>query len=173
MSTAVWSDDRVERLKTLFEAGLSMSQIAAELGNGVSRNAVIGKVNRLGLQPRGWGNKPKSSVKAEPAARQAPSRILRGIAGERERRKCAAIAQEFDPAGDADSSIPVPAEQRVSLDGLTADNCHWPVGDPHSQDFYFCGGNALSGQPYCARHSRVAYQPAVDRRRAPPRGARA
>ena len=59
----------------------------------------------------------------------------------------------------------VPMNQRRTLLELTEDTCHWPVGDPGSSEFFFCGGKALGGLPYCAHHSRVAYQPAGDRRR--------
>ena len=55
--------------------------------------------------------------------------------------------------------------QRLSLLELNEATCHWPVGDPSSPEFFFCGGKALTGLPYCAHHSRVAYQPAADRRR--------
>jgi len=66
----------------------------------------------------------------------------------------------------------VPMSQRLSLLELNEATCHWPVGDPSSPDFFFCGGKALSGLPYCAQHSRVAYQPAADRRRAPAKPSR-
>src|SRR5678816_462560 len=59
----------------------------------------------------------------------------------------------------------VPMSQRLSLLELNEATCHWPVGDPSSPEFFFCGGKALAGLPYCAHHSRVAYQPAADRRR--------
>jgi GcrA cell cycle regulator len=59
----------------------------------------------------------------------------------------------------------VPMNQRLSLLELNEATCHWPVGDPSSPEFFFCGGRALPGLPYCAHHSRVAYQPAADRRR--------
>jgi GcrA cell cycle regulator len=59
----------------------------------------------------------------------------------------------------------VPMSQRLSLLELNEATCHWPVGDPSSPEFFFCGGKALAGLPYCAHHSRVAYQPASDRRR--------
>ena len=59
----------------------------------------------------------------------------------------------------------VPMSQRLSLLELNESTCHWPVGDPGSPDFFFCGGKALNALPYCAHHSRVAYQPASDRRR--------
>jgi GcrA cell cycle regulator len=55
---------------------------------------------------------------------------------------------------------------------LNEATCHWPVGDPSSPDFFFCGGKALAGLPYCAHHSRVAYQPAADRRRQQPKPTR-
>ena len=59
--------------------------------------------------------------------------------------------------------------QRLSLLELNEATCHWPIGDPSSPEFFFCGGKALTGLPYCAHHSRVAYQPAGDRRRQPPK----
>ena len=65
MAVLTWPHNRVEQLKKLWEAGLSASQIAAELGN-VSRNAVIGKVHRLGLSGRG-----KSLSSAAPRRRKA------------------------------------------------------------------------------------------------------
>jgi GcrA cell cycle regulator len=48
---------------------------------------------------------------------------------------------------------------------LNEQTCRWPVGDPGSSDFFFCGGNTIAGLPYCAYHSRVAYQAPSDRRR--------
>jgi GcrA cell cycle regulator len=66
----------------------------------------------------------------------------------------------------------VPMSQRLSLLELNEATCHWPVGDPSSPEFFFCGGKALAGLPYCAHHSRVAYQPAADRRRQQPKPTR-
>ena len=72
MTALTWSDDRVEQLKKLWEGGLSASQIAAELGN-VTRNAVIGKVHRLGLSGRA-----KSPTSAAPRPRKAaPGSVCR------------------------------------------------------------------------------------------------
>lgn len=170
MTVLTWSDDRVEQLKKLWEAGLSASQIAAELGN-VTRNAVIGKVHRLGLSGRA-----KSPATAAPrqrkAVRPAPQmmRVARPVA-----RGNTALAQVFEVEVDADPVTfdnVVPMNQRLSLLELNEATCHWPVGDPSSPDFFFCGGKALSGLPYCAQHSRVAYQPAADRRRQPAKTAR-
>ena len=61
--------------------------------------------------------------------------------------------------------IEIPVEQRKTLLQLTEKTCRWPVGDPGSTDFFFCGGDTVNDLPYCSYHSRVAYQPASDRRR--------
>jgi GcrA cell cycle regulator len=166
MTVITWTDDRVEQLKKLWEAGLSASQIAAELGN-VTRNAVIGKVHRLGLSGR--AKSPSSTVprprKVRPA--QHIMRVSRPVS-----RGNTALAHAFEVELEADPIAidnVVPMSQRLSLLELSEATCHWPVGDPSSPEFFFCGGKALNGLPYCAHHSRIAYQPAADRRRQPPK----
>jgi GcrA cell cycle regulator len=170
MTVLTWSDDRVEQLKKLWEAGLSASQIAAELGN-VTRNAVIGKVHRLGLSGR--AKSPSSAAprqrKARPATQQM-MRVSRPVS-----RGNTALAHAFEVELETDPIAfdnVVPMSQRLSLLELSEATCHWPVGDPSSPDFFFCGGKALAGLPYCAHHSRVAYQPAADRRRQQPKPTR-
>jgi GcrA cell cycle regulator len=59
----------------------------------------------------------------------------------------------------------IPMQQRRTILELTENTCRWPVGDPGSPDFFFCGGNTVNSLPYCSHHSRVAYQPVSDRRR--------
>jgi GcrA cell cycle regulator len=164
MTVLTWSDDRVEQLKKLWEAGLSASQIAAELGN-VTRNAVIGKVHRLGLSGR--AKSPATAAprqrKAAPRPAQHMMRVTRPVS-----RGNTALAHVFEVEVETDPVTfdnVVPMSQRRSLLELNEATCHWPVGDPSSPDFFFCGGKALSGLPYCAQHSRLAYQPAADRRR--------
>jgi GcrA cell cycle regulator len=170
MTVLTWSDDRVEQLKKLWEAGLSASQIAAELGN-VTRNAVIGKVHRLGLSGRAKSPAtaaPRQRKPARPA--QHMMRVTRPVS-----RGNTALAQVFEVEMETDPVTfdnVVPMSQRLSLLELNEATCHWPVGDPSSADFFFCGGKALGGLPYCAQHSRVAYQPAADRRRQAPKPTR-
>lgn len=158
-----WSDEKVEQLKKLWESGLSASQIAAELGN-VTRNAVIGKVHRLGLSGR-----VKVPSTASPRPRKArPTQMVR-VARPMSRGNTA-LAQAFEIEIEADPVAydnVIPISQRVQLIDLNDENCHWPVGDPSTPEFFFCGNKSLTGLPYCAHHSRVAYQPAADRRRAP------
>ena len=166
MTVLTWSDDRVEQLKKLWEAGLSASQIAAELGN-VTRNAVIGKVHRLGLSGR--AKTPSSAAPRPRKARPAPQvmRVSRpGSRGNTALAPAFRVEVEVDPI--AHDNV-VPMSQRLTLLELNESTCHWPVGDPSNPEFFFCGGKSLTGLPYCAHHSRIAYQPAADRRRQQPK----
>ena len=169
MTVLTWSDDRVEQLKKLWEGGLSASQIAAELGN-VTRNAVIGKVHRLGLSGRA-----KSPSSAAPRPRKArPAQHMMRVARPVSRGNTAlahVFEVELEPDPIAYDNV-VPMSQRLSLLELNEATCHWPIGDPSSSEFFFCGGKALTSLPYCAHHSRIAYQPAGDRRRQPPKQTR-
>jgi GcrA cell cycle regulator len=157
-----WTDERVELLKKLWSDGLSASQIAAELG-GITRNAVIGKVHRLGLSGRA-----KSASSSAPRVRKARSsthmlRMTRGSI-----RGNTALAHAYDIEPDATPELIeniIPIGQRRTILELTELTCRWPIGDPGSSDFFFCGGNPVGGLPYCAYHSRVTYYPASDRRR--------
>lgn len=165
MTIVAWTDNRVEQLKKLWEAGLSASQIASELGN-MTRNAVIGKVHRLGLSGR--AKSPSSGVPRQRKVRPARHmmRVNRPVS-----RVQTALAQVFAVEAEPDPIVydtVVPISQRASLLELNENNCHWPVGDPCNEDFFFCGGKSLSSLPYCAHHSRVAYQPPSDRRRSRP-----
>jgi GcrA cell cycle regulator len=157
-----WTDERVELLKKLWSDGLSASQIAAELG-AITRNAVIGKVHRLGLSGRA-----KSASSSAPRQRKARSanhmlRIARPAI-----RGNTALAHAYEIEVEAEPELIdniIPIGQRRTILELTDQTCRWPVGDPGGGEFFFCGGNAASGVPYCSYHSRVAYQPVSDRRR--------
>ena len=156
-----WTDERVELLKKLWSDGLSASQIAAELG-GITRNAVIGKVHRLGLSGRA---KSASAGAARPRKTRSPAHMLR--IGRPAIRGNTALAHAYDVEAEAepepiDNIIPI--GQRRTLLELNEQTCRWPIGDPSSGDFFFCGGNTVAGLPYCAYHARMAYQPAAARR---------
>lgn len=157
-----WTDERVELLKKLWCEGLSASQIAAEVG-GITRNAVIGKVHRLGLSGRA-----KSANAGVPRPRKArsPAQMLR--IGRGAIRGNTALAHAYEIEAEVEPELidnVIPIGQRRTILELTEQTCRWPVGDPGSGDFFFCGGNTVTGLPYCAYHSRMAYQPAADRRR--------
>ncbi|HML07476.1 MAG TPA: GcrA family cell cycle regulator [Xanthobacteraceae bacterium] len=157
-----WTDERVELLKKLWSDGLSASQIAAELG-GITRNAVIGKVHRLGLSGRA-----KSASSAAPRQRKAraSSHMLRMARASIRGNTALAHAYEFEAEATPEliENI-IPIGQRRTLLELTEQTCRWPIGDPGSGEFFFCGGKTVEGLPYCAYHTRIAHQPAADRRR--------
>jgi len=159
-----WTDERVETLKKLWADGLSASQIAAELG-GITRNAVIGKVHRLGLSGRA---KTPSSSLPRPRKPRAPSQIFRSMRAAMRGNTALAThpvyEAEVEPEPELLENV-IPIGQRCSILELTEDKCHWPIGDPGHPDFFFCGGKTTIGMPYCGYHARVAYQPAGDRRR--------
>jgi len=152
-----WTDERVAQLTKLWADGLSASQIAAQLG-GITRNAVIGKVNRIGLSGRA-----KSPSSSSPRPRKARSSGMLRVSRPSMRGNTA-LAYDYDLEPEPEL-IEIPVEQRKTLLQLTEKTCRWPVGDPGSADFFFCGGEAANELPYCSYHSRVAFQPLTDRRR--------
>jgi GcrA cell cycle regulator len=157
-----WTDERVELLKKLWADGLSASQIAGELGS-VTRNAVIGKVHRLGLSGRA---KTASSGASRPRKPRSSTQMLR-VSRPAVRGNTAlahAFDYDFDPEPETIENI-IPIGQRRTLLELTEATCRWPIGDPGTPEFFFCGGNTLAGLPYCHYHSRIAFQPPNERRR--------
>jgi GcrA cell cycle regulator len=214
-----WTDERVETLKKMWAEGQSASQIAKELG-GVTRNAVIGKVHRLGLSNRvgaGTGREDGDEAEApvaaapvappprvEPAAAapraEAPRPVEptpaaaaapRAPAPERPQPAPAAAApsatitplpirKAIIPAGQPLPPQPSANEispealasvrevekraKRLTLMELTERTCKWPIGDPATEDFWFCGLPSVAGKPYCEAHVGVAFQPMSARR---------
>jgi GcrA cell cycle regulator len=166
-----WTDERIEQLKQHWTEGKSASQIASLLGNGISRNAVIGKVHRLGLagrakSPNSGGSRPRHAAPS-PAARRVPAPRLIS-ASPRMTRGATALAIVPEALAEAESqvleSVVVPMSLRVTIIELKEAMCRWPLGDPTSSEFRYCGSPVASG-PYCAYHGGLAYQPAQERRR--------
>jgi GcrA cell cycle regulator len=166
---ATWTDERVELLKKLWTDGLSASQIAAELGN-VTRNAVIGKVHRLGLSGRAKDAKPASSApqRARKAAVRAPSAPAPIAPQAHSNVVVAPIPLQpvvEEPEVLTEDDVAVPMSERVTIMDLRESMCRWPMGDPTKPDFRFCGARSITGLPYCTHHARIAYQPVTDRKR--------
>ncbi|MCB1502913.1 MAG: GcrA family cell cycle regulator [Bauldia sp.] len=160
-----WTDERVELLKKLWADGLSASQIASQLG-GVTRNAVIGKVHRLNLSGRA---KPASSPSRPRKTRttSAPHRPTTRavVSGNTALKIHAHPAPRRAPAQVPFEDLVVPISLNVSLLALNDQMCKWPIGDPGTEGFHFCGHRNFNSLPYCEYHSRLAYQPVNDRRR--------
>lgn len=199
-----WTDERVETLKKMWGEGQSASQIAKELG-GVTRNAVIGKVHRLGLSNRvgGAGSAEDEELAAAPV--EAPA--VAAAVPHRAATSQPDPVRMTDPRPATDRPAPpasgatitplpirkaiIPAGQplppqpslneispealasvrevekrarRLTLMELTERTCKWPIGDPATEDFWFCGLQSLPGKPYCEAHVGVAFQPMSARR---------
>jgi len=145
-----WTDERVEMLKKLWLDGLSASQIAKQLG-GVTRNAVIGKVHRLGLSGRATPSQPQRTVFKAP---RAPRPAVAAAPAPRR-----AIEPSALPAPQAIQPYISEEPGTATVLTLGAHMCKWPIGDPSSDGFTFCGRRSEREGPYCTEHARVAYQP--------------
>ncbi len=157
-----WTDDRVDLLKKLWAEGLSASQIAGRLGS-VTRNAVIGKVHRLGLSGRATTSRMKSH---RPRQRMAAKRLAKSryatIGNPALRALYNAETNVYLPPTE---ELVIPVAERKYIQTLTEVTCRWPIGDPQNTEFHFCGKNKVPGLPYCEFHARRAFQPPQSRRR--------
>lgn len=157
-----WNDERVELLKKFWADGLSASQIASKMG-GVTRNAVIGKVHRLGLSGRATPAKPQrgcgSEAEHQIAEEAAPSYVRHDI-------EALAAEPEFV------APVILLGGDMTTVATLKGNMCKWPIGDPAKDDFHFCGQSAPTGKPYCAYHAQLAFQPAQRRTDRPQQPAR-
>ena len=190
-----WTDERVETLKCMWGEGQSASQIAKELG-GVTRNAVIGKVHRLGLSNRAVSAdeeeeapqvataapmKPEA-MRAEPAAPRAeaprpaaasPAAPVSNVTTLPVRKVIIPAGQPLPPQPSLNEISPEALAsvrevekraRKLTLMELTERTCKWPIGDPATDDFWFCGLPSIPGKPYCEAHVGVAFQPMSARR---------
>lgn len=144
-----WTDDRVQTLTRLWRDGQSASQIARALAGGITRNAVIGKVHRLGLsgraKPSAPALRPRREVRARGTSPRASRTPLRAPAAHR--------------AG------PPPEVGTATVVTVRRGQCRWPIGDPRADGFSLCGCAAVRGA-YCSGHAELAYRPLS---RKPPR----
>jgi GcrA cell cycle regulator len=135
MTAFVWPPEAVARLRELRQAGIAFSEctraLNAEFGATLSRNAVIGKAQRIGL--------------CQPSA--SSPRAMR-------------IMVRARPSVD----VITVASKPVAVCNARPHHCRWPLGDPKSPDFRFCGARRLEPLPYCPDHALIAYQPASKRK---------
>jgi GcrA cell cycle regulator len=164
---ATWDSNRIELMTRCFHAGLSCSQIAGEIG--VTRNAVIGKLHRLGLtRPRAGAGVQVEQRRAAELARAKPQRNWRpnrflSVATQHVMLK-AAFPEPQAPTGD----IPILNGRGCTLLELGQGQCRWPISSPGATDFCFCGNEPVDGLSYCLGHARIAYRTPGRRRSAGP-----
>ncbi len=158
-----WTEDRVEVLKKLWAEGHSASQIAKELG-GVTRNAVIGKVHRLGLSGRATPSRP---VKRPPRLARPKPRIQPDGSIVTPKPQRVVTEPDLKPNEKVAMLAALPPQpladgEAATILTLRDSMCKWPIGDPADPKFAFCGRKSTCG-PYCAEHAKVAFQPAKKR----------
>jgi GcrA cell cycle regulator len=162
-----WTDARIAHLKARWSQGVTAQRIARELGGGISRSAVLGKIHRLGfaeLSPRACVSRSHLKrgggrcISQQLRIAGLPGRIFAGQHWLPPAWVIEAKPYVDDPRVDAD----IPLAQRRSFLELTDGACRWPVGDPSHPDFFFCGAEALRGELYCAAHRARAYRPAAE-----------
>jgi GcrA cell cycle regulator len=149
-ASSPWTPERIAQLKSCFAAGMTCSEIGAAIG--VSRNAVIGKIHRLGLSGERPAGVRARATDCPPRARH-PRRSTQ--------RNLLRLAFARAPLGEEVTLDSVVASLHpCSLINVTDRQCRWPIGDPASTNFLFCGNEAIKGFTYCLGHARMAYRPA-------------
>jgi GcrA cell cycle regulator len=147
-----WTDDRIESLRRYCAENRGYTEIGTILGCG--KNSALGKARRLGItngRDQRWGGAPrKNQPPREPRLRNT-TRILAKLNG-------------HDPGLTETHALPaelpadaIPVSQRRQLLELNGTLCHFPYGDPLEEGFFFCGGAAGSGLPYCKFHHRISH----------------
>ena len=161
----LWTAEAVEDLKRLALEGKSASHISAALGVG-SRNAVIGKASRIGIKLSGGG---RASVRGKDAgrARVGPNGRPRIPLGPTPTRNAPALPLARDPGSRRGTSraawtsfgeAEIGEMRRLRFEDIRESACRWPLGDPRSGEFAYCGLTPAEGQSYCAGHCRMAYR---------------
>lgn len=152
----LWTAEVVEDLKRLAFEGRSASAIAIALGV-ASRNAVIGKANRIGIKLNGDG-RAAAPGKTRGRAHRAQWAVFSPEPGNHD--SDAALASETQSnAAWIFSGAEVGEMQRVRFEEICEFACRWPLGDPRAGEFAYCGLTPAKGQSYCAGHCRMAYRP--------------
>jgi GcrA cell cycle regulator len=148
-----WTDERTDVLKNRWADGISGGHIAAELG--ITRNAVIGKIHRLGLH-----RSMKAKAEAEAKTRRPRARTY-SFSNDRVKAlktvKPPVAEPELKFNGSKQDCSHIPIVGRKTLLQLDHNHCRFPFGDVGDPDFFFCGAETVSPLPYCAYHCRIAY----------------
>ena len=153
----MWTEAAIETLRQMAIEGKSASVIAAAIG-APSRNAVIGKANRIGIKLSGQAH--CSSPRPPRSATSRPRRpaIARTDSPLWKRAVVPALPRERKPAW-LFAEAQVGEMLKVGLEDISEGACRWPLGDPVNEDFVYCGLATAKGRSYCAGHCRMAYKP--------------
>lgn len=177
-----WDNATLKKLKALTGKGLSTSEIGKRLG--MSKNAVVGKLNRMGWNSKAGGVVTTDTKKSSKASEEKKGLVKKvaeklqkktvaskketkkTLAGKKaETKKTVAKAEnKKSPAKDTKTlNKSLAMHQRIiqhslEMANLKPNQCRWPIGDPDSENFHFCGEQVFVGKPYCYEHCKQAYQ---------------
>lgn len=159
----MWNADKDLILKTLHAEGYSASKIAEQIP-GKTRNAVIGRLHRLGLR-RKFPNKNESALMLSRRIKQgkaAPRTTPWGTTTSPD-----TVAKQIAESAKPYIEAPTADKATRTLATLDRGECRWPIGDPKTAAFGFCGCEAIPGKPYCQTHDQRAYTPVAAVKRKP------
>jgi GcrA cell cycle regulator len=156
-----WTHDRTEKLRELWDMGMSASKIALKMG-GTTRNAIISKVHRAGMKPR----------KTDPRLRMPAGNYAAEKVGNARRAAQGLPPIEYKGAPEMAPNPRKPSPAATATEGLTLVTfeelqprmCKWPIGDVGTPSFRFCGCERMEGRPYCAQHHAISVTRAPTRR---------
>ena len=163
-----WTPDRIELARKMFiEDGMSAGQIAAAFGDGTSRNAVIGRLHRSGIQRSDAQRRVTAGLSRHNYQRQTKPTVPAKV------KAAKPIVEAAKPIVEAR----IPNLPPRPLEQLGRHECRWAVngdGGPVDDIMLFCGEPVSlrpSGdrRPWCAAHAKLAYQPQQPRRQSPER----
>jgi len=171
-----WDNIALKKLKALTGKGLSTSEIGKRLG--MSKNAIVGKLNRLGWNAKAGGATAGAEKKAEVKKTVAKPAVVKKTTVKKSEAAKKTVAKKAPVKATAKKTTPKVAEaktdtkttaknlamhQRIiqhslEMANLKPNQCRWPIGDPDSEHFHFCGETVFIGKPYCYEHCKQAYQ---------------
>jgi GcrA cell cycle regulator len=152
-----WTKQRTRVLRRRWSQGARVREIAAELGHGITYNAVIGKIHRLGISDQSpYGGAPGRRYTANTRPADRPVHAQRAAWWFRKGPLPAWVVNAKPYVETVGADARIPRRQRRSLLELNDETCSWPVGDPRSPRFFFCGAKPMPNKPYCAQHSARA-----------------
>ena len=178
-----WDSGMLKKLKSLVGKGLSTAEMGKKLG--MSKNAVVGKLNRLGWNAKAGEPETKSTAKTKNDAKATAKKAVKTVSG---KKTVAKASKEITVKKVKESKVKKPTKTKaetkekvviktaskktkkdlalhelliqhaLQMASLKPNQCRWPIGDPDSENFHFCGEPVFSGKPYCYEHCRQAYQ---------------
>ncbi|MGJ0397433.1 MAG: GcrA family cell cycle regulator [Methylocystis sp.] len=175
-----WTPQEDTALRAALAERMTAAQAAAHLTavlrREITRSAVIGRAQRIGVVLCGRHPNNKNTRVITP---KRTSILPRSHAPESHLSKEKRLQPRAERNGGVAPSklkkavlsqpmpeeIHAPASKRIGVMELRDSTCKWPIGDPRGADFGFCGAKPVDNCPYCAPHARIAYASIADRRR--------